>query len=237
MQQRLRRWDREHKLLLYFQSGMKSSFHSGIGSLSLFRLFFSLTNQRTMEVEPPDPRNNQRRGREGEGGEGEQRNVRQRHNPRNENQDVVPRTEPFLERVPLEVQNLILRTAQGVESLPTRFEPRSLQSLIQEGSQQGTVMIAYIVGITASSSTQIQQRSYGQSRGAVSTARHARAFRFMCVLSDPGSNTFVIFEGGGNCPRLLSILDTRDNGDIRECFSFLFGPALLCSLTRFCRRS
>ena len=39
----------------------------------------------------------------------------------------------------------------------------------------------------------------------------------MCLLSPPGSNTAIILQGNGNCPRLFDgDISLRDGGAIRK---------------------
>ena len=142
----------------------------------------------------------------------EHRNVRQRQ-PR-------VRFEPFEPRVDLVIDNINIY--QGTNSLRSRqLGPRSrfisLENLVSEGGQHGTIMVAMILSIsTSSNETRITQRSYNGARGTVSTVRHTRKITIMCLLSPPGRNTAIILQGNGISSRLFEDTETRDNGMIRK---------------------
>lgn len=142
----------------------------------------------------------------------ERQNVRQRQ-PRK-------RFEPFNSRVDISVQNINIY--QGSNRLIARqLGPQSrlisLENLISNGGQYGTIMIAMILNISSSSNeTRIAQKGYNGSRGTVSTVRHTRKITVMCILSASGRNTAVILQGNGISPRLFEDTETRDNGMIRK---------------------
>ncbi len=175
-----------------------------------------------MEDDRDQQPENRARGREGDDGEGAERNVRPRLGPNrgvpHQHQALQPqrrRYEPFKARVALTAANLRLSPGNG--QLPPNDEIVTLQDLMANGPEQGRFLLCLILAITATNNTQVQQRGYQGARGQVATVRHSRKITLMCLLSDPGSNTAIIFNGNGNTPRLLSNLETRDNGDIREC--------------------
>ena len=100
----------------------------------------------------------------------------------------------------------------------------SLNNLITEGGQHGTIMVGMILSITASTDqTQITQRTYNATRGQMSTVRHSRKITIMCLCSPPGQNTALILQGNGLSPRLFEDTETRDNGCIRKfrCYTLI----------------
>ncbi len=175
----------------------------------------------------------ERRNRERGGGDDGGRNVRQRVNePEGENgggqngeaaeqqpQQQQQRSEPFLARVPMAVQNMtVIRgdLSAGPTEFPATFELISLQELVASGPRPGTLLPAVILSVGAKESTQTQQRGFNGRQGAQSTARHTRRFILMCLLSEPGSNVLMIFQGNGLCPRLFADVECRDNGTMSE---------------------
>jgi hypothetical protein len=94
----------------------------------------------------------------------------------------------------------------------------SLHNVHLQGSNHGTVSVFIILSIALASSgqTQIQQR-YNGARGQIQTQRHTRKISLVCPLSPPGSNTAIILQGNGNCPRLFDgDVSLRDGGAIRK---------------------
>lgn len=159
-----------------------------------------------MEEQDDQPANHRRRrnDEEEEGG----RNIRARPN-----RGVVQRPEPFQGRVPIEAANV--RFCPGGQRLPLNYSIRSLQSFMMDGPEQKTGMLFVILSITASDNTSVQQRGFGGGRGQVKSVQHTRKLTLMCVNSEAGANTAIIFNGNGNTPRLMADLDTRDNGALR----------------------
>ena len=143
------------------------------------------------------------------------RNVR-----RNRGQD---RVEPFRTRVPITINHISIMRSQTAAILRRPFlNPNSrllpLHELILNGSSHGTMSIFFILSISLASSGQtlIQQR-FGGSRGQIQNQRHTRKMTLMCPLSPPGSNTAIILQGNGNCPRLFDgDISLRDGGAIRK---------------------
>ena len=172
-----------------------------------------------------------RNGRERGGGDDGGRNVRQRvDDPGEDNggeqngaaaeqQPQQQRSEPFLPRVELTVENVTMirgDLSAGPSTIPTRFEPISLQELVANGPRSGTVLFAMILAVGAKESTQTQQRGFNGRQGAQATARHTRRFILMCLLSNAGSNVFMTFQGNGLCGRLFADVECRDNGTMSE---------------------
>ena len=122
----------------------------------------------------------------------------------------------------MELQNIIMKTgalSTGPTQLPEHFQRVTLQRLVADGPSPNTFMLCMMLGMSAATNMQTQQRSYNGGRGLQSNVRHTRRLVLMCLESDAGSNVCMIFTGNGICPRLMANVETRDNGDIRESWS------------------
>ena len=159
---------------------------------------------------------------------GDERNVRQRQ--------LLPRTEPFVKRVDLSMENLkVFQGANGLRNrqLGPNYKFISLEELISNGSRHGTVMICFILGIsTASNETHIAQRSNNSSRNQTNIVRHSRKITMMCVNSSSGQNTSIILQGNGLSPRLFEDIETRDNGKLRKYFNIFSHYSYQIKLSR-----
>ena len=162
--------------------------------------------------------------------EGEQNVIQQRNdgeeerNFRNVRRNMgLDRVEPFSRRIPMSIPNIsVMRSQTGSILRRSYLNPNSrllsLHDLVLNGSLHGTVSVFFILSISLASSghTQIQQRHNG-SRGQIQNQRHSRKLTIMCPLSPPGSNTAIILQGNGNCPRLFDgDISLRDGGAIRK---------------------
>lgn len=164
------------------------------------------------------------RQREGGSGDEDERNVRAR-------QPV--RTEPFVERVSLEVGNLrVVGQPNHSRRIPTNYRLVALSQLVANATgEHGTILVATVLGISATSNeTQVVQRGYNGNRGQAVAFRHTRRVTIMCTLSEPGHNTGIIFHGNGHCPRLFDDLETRDNGLLSK-FNETLGVVSLVSIS------
>ena len=146
------------------------------------------------------------------------------HNVRNVRRNMgFERAEPFCRRIAMTIPNItVMRSQTGSILRRSYLNPNSrlvsLHHLILQGSQHGTISVFFILSISLASSghTQIQQR-YNGSRGQIQNQRHSRKLTIMCPLSPPGSNTAIILQGNGNCPRLFDgDISLRDGGAIRK---------------------
>ena len=149
----------------------------------------------------------------------ERRNVRQRQ--------PHERYEPFQQRVNLSIENININQGTNImraRQLGPNSKFISLNNLMTEGGQHGTIIVGMILSITASTDqTQITQRTYNAATGQMSTVRHSRKITIMCLCSPPGRNTALILQGNGLSPRLFKDTETRDNGCIRKfrCYTLI----------------
>ena len=150
-----------------------------------------------------------------------ERRVRQNRGP--------PREGSFRDVVDVDIANVRAlegRTA-GVLNC-NRFNPNwSLTSLdmhVLDGPQPLGVLLAIILSVNsecATAKTEVQKK-YGNVRGVSKTAGYSRRLVGMCLLSKPGSNTFMILQGQGKNENLFSgDLSLRDNGSTRK-FNYFF---------------
>jgi len=63
-----------------------------------------------------------------------------------------------------------------------------------------------------------QKKYNGNARGASTTVQHSRRVLLMCLNSEAGHNTFMMFQGKSTNSKLFDgDLSLRDNGQMREC--------------------
>ena len=145
------------------------------------------------------------------------------NNDRNVRQRTLDRHEPFIGNLSLSMSNLSVAKNQTAGSNRRRIinpsnNLRSLQQLMNSGTQYGTNMILLILSIspvTGNNLTRYQQRQKGNIRGEIKTVRHDRRMVVMCPLSDSDKNTAVILFGSGCCERIFEFdIAMRDNGQI-----------------------
>jgi hypothetical protein len=162
--------------------------------------------------------NNNGRSYEESTGDGEERRVRQNCG--------VPRTGAFRPHVPISLENFkeLHGRNTGVRQTnrfdPSRAQVVSLQSHVHNGPEQNEVILAMILNIKRESPVETQKIFTGNNHGKSKPKSHDRRVLFMCLNSDPGFNTFVMFQGSSVNEGLFNgDLSLRDNGGMRE---FLF---------------
>ena len=102
---------------------------------------------------------------------------------------------------------------------PERYNVISLQDHIQNGPQRRTVIVAMVLRINVDDKKAEAQKKYnGNARGASTTVQHSRRVLLMCLNSEAGHNTFMMFQGKSTNSKLFDgDLSLRDNGQMREC--------------------
>ncbi len=91
-----------------------------------------------------------------------------------------------------------------------------------DGKYTKCYMLTKLLSIKKASKNPVgyTQHQKGKAHNSGTFTGHTRTFRFMCLLSPPGDNTFTVFQGG-TFGSLLFNLDprSRDNGVISESSS------------------
>ena len=165
-----------------------------------------MDNEEQPPIHPRDPDNHD-----------DQRNVR----PHLE----IARVGSFRPPVLLSVPNMSVLQGRiaGVINA-NRFNPNcvivSLQTHLRDGPQDLGVIVAIVLGISRpdkeGKGSQIQRRQ-GAYHGSSTPARYNRRLLLMCLASDVGSNTFMMFQGASYYEKLLDgDLSLRDNGGLRK---------------------
>ena len=182
-------------------------------------------------MEDPDNNNNNndnndllgRRERE----EGDDRN--DRPNQQQRVGDLIQRGVPFIERIPLSLNNVSVHqsTFAGGMNRPVLFPANTqlitLESLLRNGCRHGSLMILVILSINNTQSTQNQQPRFGgRNNTNQASTPHSRSVMFMCPISPSGSNTAIMFHGGSTNATLFNCdLASRDDGTLRKYLAIL----------------
>lgn len=144
---------------------------------------------------------------------------------------LAARTGCFRIAEPILVANLRVKQGHLAGIAPSNgFDPDSdiisLQSHLEEGPHDGVILAVILSMNTASGNnkSEIQKKYASATRGAPTAVNYARRIVFMCLSSDPGSNTFIMFQGSNlNVNLLDGDVSLRDNGGIRKSITiFLY---------------